>query len=399
MGKQAIASIDDLRRRARARIPRQVFDFIDGGSGSEQTLRANVAAFAAQTLRPRVLVNVAQRDASVRMFGDVFALPILLAPVGLARMAWNPGEIAAARTATAAGTVSVVSTASSVAIGDVNASVSRPQWFQLYPWGDRGKVAVLIDRARLAGCTTMVVTVDTPVASVRVRDVRNRTHIPMPMRGPHSAAILARHPAWWLDQRLHGRVYNANFEDLFGVLPSSRTPGARHKALMNPAHTWADLRWIRDQWEGALLAKGVMSASDAERAFDAGCDGVVVSNHGGRQCDGVPATLEVLPEVVDAVGQRGPVLIDGGVRSGVDVIKAVSLGATACMIGRAWMYGLAALGASGPTVALELLRDELDRTMALLGARNLEELRAVTLTATTRSKCVRPRGVADGSQR
>lgn len=342
-----------------------VFDFVDGGAEDETTVRENRRAFGDLAFRPRVLVDVSARPQSVRVLGQDLDLPVLLGPTGLARMIDPAGETAAAVAAAAFGTVSVVSSGSSVSFEEV-AAAAGPQWFQLYPWGDRATIEALIDRARTSGYRAMVVTVDVPVVGAREKDHRNGLTVP-PRISPRTGWDVVRHPRWLSGIARHPKVTFANFT---GLIPDARGTGglaAATQGLLNPAHTWADLTWMVEQWDGPVLLKGVMTAEDARRAVDHGCAAVAVSNHGGRQADSLPGAVDVLEEVVAAVGDHVDVLLDGGIRRGADVVKALALGARACLVGRPWLYGLAAHGAPGVARTLEILRDEVDRTLALIG--------------------------------
>jgi isopentenyl diphosphate isomerase/L-lactate dehydrogenase-like FMN-dependent dehydrogenase len=313
-----------------------------------------------------VLVDVAERPQAVTVLGRELALPVVLGPTGLMRMVAHEGERAAAVAAERAGTVSVTSSGSSVSFEDVAASVARPQWFQLYPWGDRRSIGSLIGRARDCGYEAMVVTVDVPVTGAREKDLRNGLTVP-PRVNARTGWDLVRHPRWLAGLVAHPRPTFANFT---AMAPASRgTSGlaAYTNGLLNPGHTWRDLEWMIGRFDGPVMLKGVMTAEDARRAVEVGCGAIAVSNHGGRQADAVPAAVEVLPEVVAEVGAEADVLLDGGVRRGADVVKALALGAKACLVGRPWVYGLAAGGTAGVERALEILRDEIDRTLALIG--------------------------------
>ncbi|MDF0528508.1 alpha-hydroxy acid oxidase [Tsukamurella sp. 8F] len=360
-------NVDGYRTAARKRLPRMVFDFIDGGAEDERTLRANRAAFTRRTLTPRLLSGSARRTQETILFGEKLATPVLLAPTGLSRLAGRGGELAAARGARAAGTQSVVSSAASVPVDEVAAGCDVPPWFQLYPWGDWDLTRVLIDRARLAGCTTLVVTLDVPVTGARERDYRNGMTVPVKIT-PRTAFDVVRHPRWALGLAAGPRLTMAHLVGLREDRGSSASSLAQlNLDLLNAAYSWEDLRRVRDYWDGPLLVKGVLGAADARRAVQCGADGVIVSNHGGRQADAVPASLDALPGVVAAVGHEATVLMDGGVRRGTDVVMAVALGARAVLIGRPWMYGLAVGGETGVTRIVEILRDEVDRTLALMG--------------------------------
>nr|WP_275585843.1 alpha-hydroxy acid oxidase [Geodermatophilus sabuli] len=363
-------------------MPRMVFDFVDGGAEDEATVRENRRAFADVALRPRVLVDVSARPQGVRVMGQDLALPVVLGPTGLARMVHPAGEAAAAVAAELFGTVSVVSSGSSVSFEDVAAAVRVPQWFQLYPWGDRATIEALIDRARACRYRTMVVTVDVPVVGAREKDLRNGLTVP-PRVDPRTAWDVLSHPRWLAGLVRSPKVTFANFA---GLLPDARgTSGlaAATQGLLNPGHTWDDLAWMVAQWDGPVLLKGLMTAEDARRAVDVGCAGVAVSNHGGRQADSLPGALDALGEVVAAVGEQVDVLLDGGVRRGTDVVKALALGARACLVGRPWLYALAAGGPRGVERLLEVLRDEVDRTLALIGRPGVDTLDPSAV-------CVRP---------
>ncbi|MFC4945034.1 alpha-hydroxy acid oxidase [Pseudonocardia sp. GCM10023141] len=375
MRRRTAISVADLRAAARRRLPRMVFDFVDGGAEDEQTLRDNEQAFRRWTLRPRVLVDVSERPQEVTVLGRRLAIPVVLGPTGLMRMVGHEGELAAAAAAHRFGTVSVTSSGSSVSLEDVATSVPSPQWFQLYPWGDRAMVDALIDRARDSGYEAMVVTVDVPVVGAREKDLRNGLTVP-PAVSLRTGWDLLRHPAWLVGLLTHPKPTYANFT---GLMPDARgTSGlaAHTTGLLNPAHTWHDLERMVRRFDGPVMLKGVMTGEDARRAVDVGCRAVAVSNHGGRQADSVPAALDVLSEVVAEVAAEVDVLLDGGVRRGSDVVKALALGARACLVGRPWVYGLAAGGTAGVERTLEILRDEIDRTLALIGRPGVASLDA-----------------------
>ncbi|MEU8250312.1 alpha-hydroxy acid oxidase [Nonomuraea sp. NPDC048916] len=363
--RQAI-TLRDLREAARRRLPRMVFDFVDGGAEDEFTVGENRRAFSDVAFRPRVLVDVSSRPQAVTVLGRRLEMPVILGPTGLARMVGRAGEAAAAVAAQRFGTVSVVSSGSSVSFEDVASSVAAPQWFQLYPWGDRATIRALIARARDCGFGAMVVTVDVPVVGAREKDLRNGLTVP-PRVDLRTGWDVLSHPRWLAELVTGPKVTFANFT---GLMPEQRTTSglaAATAGLLNPGHTWADLEWMIAAWDGPVLLKGVMTAADARRAVDVGCQGVAVSNHGGRQADSLPAGLDALPEIVAEVGGEADVLLDGGVRRGGDVVKALSLGARACLVGRPWLYGLGAGGTAGVGRVLEILRDEIDRTLALIG--------------------------------
>lgn len=369
-----ILNLDDLRLAAKRRLPRLVFDFIDGGAEDERTLRANREAFSNLSLAPRLLAGGATRDQSTTVAGQTFRTPVLLAPTGLSRLAGRSGELGAARAAASRGTVSIVSSASSVSIDEVARGVDRPQWFQLYPWGDWDLTSTIVERARNAGSDTLVVTLDVPVTGARERDYRSGMTIPVRI-SPKTAFDVMSHPRWALAMVTSKPITMANLVGLReGRSNSAASLAQLNMDLLNPAYSWDDVSRLREAWKGKLLVKGIMGAADARIAEDRGADGVIVSNHGGRQADAIPASLEVLPEVVAEVGHRTDVLFDGGIRRGTDVVMAMALGAKAVLVGRPWMYGLAVGGEAGVANMLDILSAEIDRTLALIGAPSVAAL-------------------------
>ena len=369
-------NIEDLRQMARRRVPRVVFDYIDGGADSEVTLRENCRAFESITFRPRCAVASGTCDLGTTIAGNRLALPLILGPVGSSRMFHPGGEVAAARAAGAAGLGYVLSTLSGSRMEDVKAASSGPVWYQLYLVGGHDVARKAIARARAAGFSALVVTIDTPVAGLRERDFRNGTKELLSGRPwsmlPHVGQVLTR-PRWLAGFMMDRGLMN--FPNV--MLPDGPMAYADvGAALEQSAVCWDDLRWIREEWNGPLIIKGVHTAEDARRAVDAGAQALVVSNHGGRQLDGVPATLRMLPEVVAAVGGQVEVLMDGGIRRGSDIVKALCLGAQAVLIGRGYAYGLAAGGEAGVTNAIDILRSGMVRTMRLLGCPSLAELDA-----------------------
>ena len=371
-----VVSVADLRRLARRRLPRMVFDYIDGGAEDERTLRANEAAFAELTWRPRSAVVHPQVDLRTTVLGHELALPVILAPVGSSRMFWPRGEAEAAAAAGEAGTVYTLSTLSGTRMEEVREASTGPCWYQLYLCGGREVALKAIDRARACGYSALVVTIDTPVAGMRERDVRNGSPQLIARRFPDVLPflpqVLAR-PGWLLGFWRDGLPMS--FPNI--LLPEGPMPYADIGAqLAAAAVSWRDLEWIREAWGGPIVVKGVHTSDDARKAVDAGADAVVVSNHGGRQLDGVAATLHVLPEVLEEVGDEVEVLLDGGVRRGADVAKAVALGAKAVLVGRAYAYGLGAAGREGVAKVLEILRTELERTLKLLGCPSVHDLDA-----------------------
>src|SRR5271155_301363 len=370
-----VVSIADFRPIARRRLPKAVFDYLDGGAEGEVTLRENCRAFEDVTFRPRHAVDLANCEQSTRVLGLDLALPFLLAPVGYSRLMHPGGEVAAARAAGAAGTAYILSTISGHKLEDVKAGSSGPVFYQLYLMGGRGAAEAVIDRARVAGFSALVVTIDTPVSGIRERDYRNGmkeliSGSPLE-KIPFLPQILSR-PGWLISYLLDGGLPG---------LPNVVVPGKGqmplvdiNAALAESTPTWADLRWIREIWKGPIVIKGVLTAEDARRAVDEGVAAISVSNHGGRQLDGVPASLRALPEVVEAVKGRIEVLMDGGIRRGTDIAKAISMGARAVLCGRAYAYGLAAAGEAGVDRAIEILRTDLERTLRLLGCPSVAEL-------------------------
>ena len=367
----------ELRARARRTLPRAVFDFVDGGADEEVTLRANEEAFRRHAFAPSVLTDVSRRDLSTTVCGVRLELPVLLAPTGLSGVVHPAGELGGALAAVRHGTQLVLSTASSYSLEEVTAGARAAPWFQLYPASGRTAMDALIGRAEEAGCAVLVVTVDCPVVGNRLRDVRNGMTIP-PRLTPANVVDGLRHPRWLAGLVTGGRVTMKNLDPSAPAWRASSV-AANAMQLLDPAMTWQDMAWMRRRWRGPLLVKGVLTPADARLAVEHGADGVVVSNHGGRQLDGVPATLDALPAVVAAVGDRVDVLLDGGVRRGSDVAKALALGARACLVGRPWLYGLAVGGVEGVDAVLGTLRSELDRTLALLGRRSVGDLDASAL--------------------
>jgi isopentenyl diphosphate isomerase/L-lactate dehydrogenase-like FMN-dependent dehydrogenase len=370
-----VVSIEDLRPIARRRLPKAVFDYLDGGAEGEVTLRDNCRAFEDVTFRPRHAVVIPNCELGTRVLGFDLSLPFLLAPVGYSRLMHPGGEVAAARAAGAAGTAYILSTISGHKLEDVRAGSRGPVFYQLYLMGGREASEASIERARVAGFSALVVTIDTAVAGMRERDFRNG------MKELVSGGLLAklpfipqvlRHPGWLVSFLKDGGL---------PALPNVVIPGQGPMtlidvaaALARAAVTWQDLRWIRELWRGPIVVKGVIIGDDARRAIDEGAAAVVVSNHGGRQLDCVPASLRALPEVVQAVNGQVEVLMDGGVRRGTDIVKAICLGARAVLCGRAYAYGLAAAGEAGVTRAIEILRTDVERTLRLLGCSSVAAL-------------------------
>jgi len=364
----AVASIPDLRLLARRRAPRAVFDYTDGGAGDELSLSRSRDAYARVELRPTVLRDVSTVDTSTSVLGRPSALPLVLGPTGFTRMMHTEGESAVARVAARAGIPYALSTMGTTSLERL-ADVVPPgrRWFQLYLWRDRAASRDFVARARDSGYEALVLTVDTPVAGPRLRDVRNGLTIP-PSLSLRTFAEGALHPAWWFDLLTTEPLEFASLNRFDGTVAEL---AAR---MFDPAAGMADLAWLRSSWDGPLVVKGVQTVADARAVVDAGADAVVVSNHGGRQLDRAPTPLEALPSVVDAVGDRAEVYVDGGILSGGDVVAAVAAGARAAWVGRAYLYGLMAGGERGVQRAADILREEVRVTMALLGVTRVEDL-------------------------
>jgi len=370
-----VVSIDDFRPIARRRLPKAVFDYIDGGAEGEVTLRENCRVFEDVTFRPRHAVAVSECDLRRRVLGLDLALPFMLAPVGYSRLMHPGGEVAAARAAGKAGTAYSLSTISGHKLEDVRAASTGPVFYQLYLVGSRGAAEAAIERARVSGFSALMVTIDTPVSGIRERDLRNG------MKELISGGLLAKIP--FVPQILSRPGWLAAFllDGGLPALPNIVVPGKGpmplvdvNAALAESTVTWADLSWIRDHWRGPIVVKGVLTGDDARRAIDVGAAAISVSNHGGRQLDGLSSSLRALPEVVKAVNGQIEVWMDGGIRRGSDVVKAICLGARAALCGRAYTYGLAAAGEAGVHRAIEILRADVERTLRLLGCPSIAAL-------------------------
>lgn len=369
------ASFEDYRELARRRLPRVLFDYIDGGAVSEATLRRNVEAMREVELRQRVLRDVSSVGTQTQLFGQPLSMPLILAPIGSGGSMARRGETKAARAAEAAGVPFVLSTVSICAIEEVRAAVQKPFWFQLYMIKDRGYMRALLQRARAAGAPVLVFTVDLPIAGIRYRDVRSGLSMRRSMLGGLWRALDGvSHPLWLWDVWLRGRPLD--YGNLTAAMPGAK--GGDDFAgwigrNFDPSISWADIAWVREHWDGPIVIKGVLDLEDAREAVRSGADGLIVSNHGGRQLDGVPASIEALPRIAEAVGNDLAVLMDGGVRSGLDVLRALALGARACLIGRPWVYGLAARGEAGVAEVLANYRQELVTALSLTGCRDVAE--------------------------
>jgi len=368
-----VVNIADLRRAAQRRLPPVVFDYIDGGADAEVTLRANAAAFEQLTFRPRSAIPTPGLDITTTVMGNTFDLPFILAPIGSSRMFFPHAEELAARVAGNAGTAYILSTLSGTPMEQVRAATKGVAWYQVYLCGGREVSMRMLERAKKAGFTALVVTIDTAVAGMREKDLRNGTKELLsggPAMLPYLPQMMAK-PGWLLGLLSDGGLMK--FPNV--LLPEGPMPYADvGRALEQSMVCWDDLTWIRELWKGRIMVKGVHTADDARRAVDAGADALVVSNHGGRQLDGVAPSIRVLPEVVAAVKDQIEILVDGGIRRGGDIVKAICLGARAVLIGRAYAYGLAAAGEAGVARAIDILRADVIRTMKLLGCQSVSRL-------------------------
>jgi L-lactate dehydrogenase (cytochrome) len=368
-----ITCIEDLRQVHRRKVPKAFFDYADRGSYAEETLRANRADLEAIKFRQRILVDVSRRNLSTTILGEPASLPLILAPIGLCGMQYGDGEIHACRAAQAAGIPFTLSTMSICSIEDVAANVDKPFWFQLYVMKDRGFIKALIERAIAAKCSALVLTVDLQVIGQRHADIKNGMTVP-PEWTLSKFFDFATKPKW-VSGVLRGK--RRTFGNLAGHLKGTDDITALSTWISTQFDTtlnWKDVDWIRSIWPGKLILKGILDVEDANEAAKTGAQALVVSNHGGRQLDGAPSSIEVLPEIVDAVGSQIEVLMDGGIRSGQDVMRALALGAKSCMIGRAYIHGLGAFGGPGVAKAIDLIANELSVTMGLCGVNSIAEV-------------------------
>jgi isopentenyl diphosphate isomerase/L-lactate dehydrogenase-like FMN-dependent dehydrogenase len=370
-----VINIHDLRHLAQRRLPKVVFDYLDGGAESEVTLRENCRIFDDVTFRPRQAVAIPECNLRTRVLSADLAFPAILAPIGYSRLMHPGGEVAAAAAAGEAGLAYTLSTISGHKLENVRAASKGPVWYQLYLVGGREAAEGAIDRARRAGFSALVVTIDTPVAGMRERDPRNG------MKELLGGSIFSKlpflpqmftHPSWLVSFLMDGGVPKLENIVIPGQGPISLIDVTA--ALAQAVVTWEDIRWLKGIWTGPIVVKGVLTADDARRAVDEGAAAIIVSNHGGRQLDGAPATLKVLPEVVSALNGQAEVLMDGGIRRGSDIVKALCLGARAVLLGRAYAFGLAAAGKPGVTRAIEILRDDVERTLRLIGCPSISAL-------------------------
>jgi L-lactate dehydrogenase (cytochrome) len=355
-----------------------MFDYVDGGAFEEATLNANRLDLQKLTLKQKVMRDVSSLDTSTELFGQKMSLPIVLAPVGFAGMMARRGEVQAARAAERAGVPYTLSTVGICPVEEVRRATSRPFWFQLYMMRDRGVVKEILARAAASQCSALVFTVDLPVLGTRYRDIRNGMGVQLSaLSRLRMAANFATHPGWVYDVGMMGRPLT--FGNLDGVVKDAHSLGALLQwttTALDPSVTWKDLAWVRSIWKGPLILKGVLDPEDAREAAASGAEGIVVSNHGGRQLDAARSTISILPRIADAVGSQTTILMDGGIRSGQDVARALALGAKACMIGRAWVYGVAAKGEAGVTAVLETMKRELRTSMALIGKTRIADIDA-----------------------
>lgn len=358
---------------AQRTLPRPVFDFADGGAENEYTLRRNEAAFAQVELLPQPLNGAAERDLSVELFGRRLALPVMIGPTGLSGLFWPGGEIAAARGAAAAGTAFCLSHGSTCTIEELAASAVAPRWMQVFVYRDRGLTREFVERAAASGFDALVLTTDNQLVGNRERDIRNGFTIPPRFTLLDLAAMAGKVP-WLL--RMGPQLPKITFANYTspGAAADISAMAAKIASLLDPSMSWRDVEWLRGMWKGPLLLKGILHPREAAEAVARGVDGVIVSNHGGRQLDGAPASLDALPGVVAAAGGRIPILVDGGIRRGADVLKALALGASLCLIARPQLFGLAVAGEAGVARVLDILRREIDRAMGLLGVRTIAEI-------------------------
>jgi L-lactate dehydrogenase (cytochrome) len=370
---RTMTCIEDLRRTARRRVPRQFFEYADGGSYAEETLHANRADLERIRLRQRILVDVAGRSTRTTILGEPAALPLALAPIGLCGMQHGDGEILACRAAQEAGIPFCLSTMSICSIEDVAAAVAKPFWFQLYVMKDRGFVRALIERAAAAKCSALVLTVDLQVLGQRHRDIKNGLTVPPEMRIRNIIEIATK-PAWALSIARGRRRTFGNLAGHVRGIEDVNSLAQWTNGQFDASLSWKDVEWVASLWPGKLILKGILDVEDARIAAKTGAAALVVSNHGGRQLDGAPSSISALPAVAEAVGSSLEILFDGGIRSGQDVMRAIALGARACLSGRAYIYGLGAGGQAGVARAIEIIRNELDTSMALTGVNHIEEI-------------------------
>ena len=374
----AVTSIDDLKRLYQRRVPRMFFDYTESGSWTEQTFQANERHLQGLKFKQRVLVDISDRDLASAMLGQPVTMPVALSPVGMTGLQHGDGEIKAARAAAQFGVPYALSTMSICSIEDVASKTSKPFWFQLYVMRDRGFVKALIERAKAAQCSALILTADLQILGQRHKDIKNGLSTPPKPTIKNLLSTLG-HPRWALSMLSANRRYFGNIVGHVSGVSDTSSLSEWTAKQFDPALTWNDVAWIKEAWDGPLIIKGIMTPEDARLALESGADAIVVSNHGGRQLDGAPATVEVLPEIKDSLGNELEVWVDGGIRSGQDVLRFLALGADAAMIGRPYIYGLGALGEKGVIKALEIIRAELDLSMAFCGRTSVEAIDASIL--------------------
>ena len=378
---KSIPSIEDLRRRARRNVPKMFFDYADAGSYNQETLRANRSDFEKLKLRQRVLVNVDQRSTATTILGEPVPVPLALGPIGLGGMMYGDGEIMACRAAQAAGIPYTLSTMSINSIEDVAAAVKKPFWFQLYVMRDRGFIRELIARAAAAKCSALMLTVDLQVLGQRHSDVRNGLTVPPELK-IRNLVDIATKPAWAFSILMGRRRTFGNLAGHVKGMENINSLAEWTASQFDPTLSWKDVEWVKSLWPGKLILKGILDVDDAKIAVTTGADAISVSNHGGRQLDGAPSAISALPRVVDAVGSEIEVMFDSGVRTGADMMRALALGARSCIVGRSYIYGLGAGGQAGVAHAIEILRKELDVTMALCGVSSIDGINRDVLAET-----------------
>ncbi len=371
---KTMTCIEDLRQTARRKVPRAFFDYADGGAYAEATLCANCDELQRIKLRQRILVDVAARTTKTEILGEPAALPLMLAPIGLCGMQHGDGEILACRAAHEAGIPFTLSTMSICSIEDVAAAVKKPFWFQLYVMKDRGFIRSLVERAAAAKCSALVLTVDLQVLGQRHKDIKNGMTVPPELTRIGTLIDIATKPAWALSVLRGKRKTFGNIAGHLAGMENVNTLSTWIAGQFDPALNWKDVEWIAGLWGGRLILKGILDVEDARIAAKTGAAALIVSNHGGRQLDGAPSTISMLPKIADAVGSDIEVMFDGGIRSGQDVFRALALGARSCMSGRAYIYGLGAGGQAGVARAIEIIRNELDVTMALTGIKSIADI-------------------------
>ncbi|MGE0035348.1 MAG: L-lactate dehydrogenase [Xanthobacteraceae bacterium] len=370
---RTVTCIEDLRQIARGKVPRAFFDYAEAGSYAQDTLRTNRADFERLKLRQRVLVDVDKRDLSTTILGEKVSLPLALAPIGLCGMQHGDGEILACRAAQAAGIPFTLSTMSICSIEDVAEAVKKPFWFQVYVIRDRGFIRELIARAAAAKCSALVLTLDLQILGQRHCDIKNGMTVPPEIKLGNLIDIATK-PAWALSILKGKRKTFGNLAGHVKGMENVNSLAQWTASQFDPTLNWNDVEWIKSLWPGKLILKGIMDIEDARLAAKSGADALIVSNHGGRQLDGAPSSISALPRIAEAVGNEIEVMVDGGIRSGQDVLRALALGARSCMIGRSYIYGLGAGGEAGVTKAIEIIGKELDVSMALTGTRNVRDV-------------------------